>query len=735
MKNSTVFAALASIVAFLAFVNPYNYQEREAMILTGVMKFMDQVHYNPEMMNDELSAVIFDEYIESLDSRKRFLTQEEVDDLAQYRDKVDDQIKIKTFEMFEMSNDLIEKGMQRGQEIYADIDVSALDLTSNDKVDLDYENRERPKNEKELKKYWKQLITYDIISKVETKIDKQEKKMKAMSESTDEDKDEVASIDEKIKEPFVEKTRDEMIAEAIEDHTKNYTKWFKRLNKQRRSDRFEQYLNAITHQSDPHTTYFNPKKRDDFNINMGGKLEGIGARLQSDDDFIKIVSIVPGGPIWKTKKAEADDLIIAIQQEGEDEVLNLNGMRLDDVVSKIRGKKGTVITLTLRKKDGSEILLPIERDEVITEETLAKSLILDKVGSIENIGYIKLPKFYSSFEKKGGNSCAKDVASEIEKLKNVNVNGIILDLRNNTGGSLNDVVEMSGLFIEDGPIVQVKPRDRPAYVHLDKNSDVLYDGPLMILVNKYSASASEIIAAAMQDYKRAVVVGSTSTYGKGTVQRFYDLDRAFKGIEEYKPLGSLKMTTQKFFRVNGGSTQLIGVTPDIVLPDSYQFMKVGEKEYDHAMEWTEIDPVEYSQEVAQLDHIDEVAAASKKRVEKNNKFERVLANAERIKKYRDNASYSLNIDQFIKDMDQREEESKQYKDLYDTDIESLKISNLEVDMDNINFDESKQARNQDWLDGLKKDFYLEEALSIMKDMIRLEDSFATIEQKMESSQN
>ena len=732
MKNSAILLALASVIAFLAFISPFNFQEREAMILTGVMKFMDQVHYNPKMINDELSVVIFDEYIEALDSRKRFLTQEEVDELAQFRDKIDDQIKIKTFEMFEMSNELIEKGIQRGQRIYASIDVSALDLTSNDKVNLDYENRERPKNEKALKKYWEQLITYDIISKVETKIDKQVQKLQAMMlvpPAVD-----AAAVNSE-KEPYVEKKRNELIAEAIEDHTKNYKKWFKRLNKQRRSDRFEQYLNAVTHQSDPHTTYFNPKKRDDFNINMGGKLEGIGARLQADDDFIKIVSIVPGGPIWKTKKAEADDLIIAIQQEGEDEVLNLYGMRLDDVVSKIRGKKGTVITLTLRKKDGSEILLAIERDEVITEETLAKSLIINKVGSIENIGYIKLPKFYSSFEKKGGNSCAKDVASEIEKLKTVNVNGIILDLRNNTGGSLNDVVEMSGLFIKEGPIVQVKPRTRDAYVHRDKNPDVLYDGPLMILVNKYSASASEIIAAAMQDYKRAVIVGSTSTYGKGTVQRFYDLDRAFKGAEDYKPLGSLKMTTQKFFRVNGGSTQLIGVTPDIVLPDNYQYMDVGEKEYDHAMKWTEIDPVEYSQDVALLDHIDEVAATSKKRVDKNDKFTKVLANAERIKKYKDNSTYSLNIDQFIKEMDQREEDSEQYKDLYDTDIASLKISNLEADMDNINFDESKQARNQDWLDGMKKDFYLEEALSIMKDMIRLEDSFASIEQKLESSQN
>ena len=732
MKNSAILVALASVIAFIAFINPFNFQEREAMILTGVMKFMDQVHYNPKMINDELSVVIFDKYIEALDSRKRFLTQEEVDELAQFRDKIDDQIKIKTFEMFEMSNELIEKGIQRGQRIYASIDVSALDLTSNDKVNLDYENRERPKNEKALKKYWEQLITYDIISKVESKIDKQVQKLQAMMlvpPAVD-----TAAVNSE-KEPYVEKNRNELIAEAIEDHTKNYKKWFKRLNKQRRSDRFEQYLNAVTHQSDPHTTYFNPKKRDDFNINMGGKLEGIGARLQADDDFIKIVSIVPGGPIWKTKKAEADDLIIAIQQEGEDEVLNLYGMRLDDVVSKIRGKKGTVITLTLRKKDGSEILLAIERDEVITEETLAKSLIINKVGSIENIGYIKLPKFYSSFEKKGGNSCAKDVASEIEKLKTVNVNGIILDLRNNTGGSLNDVVEMSGLFIKEGPIVQVKPRTRDAYVHRDKNPDVLYDGPLMILVNKYSASASEIIAAAMQDYKRAVIVGSTSTYGKGTVQRFYDLDRAFKGAEDYKPLGSLKMTTQKFFRINGGSTQLIGVTPDIVLPDNYQYMDVGEKEYDHAIKWTEIDPVEYSQDVALLDHIDEVAATSKKRVDKNDKFTKVLANAERIKKYRDNSTYSLNIDQFIKEMDQREEDSEEFKDLYDTDIASLKISNLEVDMDNINFDESKQARNQDWLDGMKKDFYLEEALSIMKDMIRLEDSFASIEQKLESSQN
>lgn len=723
MRRPVILTTIFSFI-LLAFINPNLYQEREAMILHGVMQFMEQVHYSPEELNDDLSEAIFDEYIESLDARKRFLTQEDVDLLAKHRHQIDDQIRIKTFDLFDESDEVMTKALARAEKIYRNIDIDQINLRSDDTYELDFDEKERPKDEADLVKEWYKLVQYDLITRIETLIDKQEKKKESQEDGEEETEDDAKDM-----------TLDEMMVKAKEDHIEAYDKWFKRLTKQRRSDRFESYLNALTHQSDPHTTYFNPKEKQDFDINMGGKLEGIGARLQTDDDFTKVISVVPGGPAWKTKQVDVDDLIIAVQQEDEDVPVSLEGMRIDDVVSKIRGKKGTTVILTIRKQDGTEVILPIEREEVIMDESFARSLIIDDVNSIDNVGYIKLPKFYSSFEKEGGNSCAKDVAAEIEKLKALNVNGIILDLRNNTGGSLNDVVEMSGLFIEEGPIVQVKPRSKPAYVHKDRDDQVQYDGPLIVLVNGYSASASEILAAALQDYKRAVIVGSKSTYGKGTVQRFYDLDRAFKGNSDLKPLGSLKMTTQKFFRVNGGSTQLRGVTPDIILPDNFHYMDIGEKEYDHALQWTEIDPVDYSQSVARLNHIDEMAAASAARIEKHGKFNQVLANAKRLKSNKENLEFPLHLDQFIAQMDQREAEAKQYQDLYDTDLPNLRLTNLKVDMEAIQSDESKAARNEEWLKGLQKDFYVEEALAIMKDMIMLEDAFASVESKIGMNRN
>lgn len=731
MKIHFKILTLIAAACLVAFVNPFEHDEREAMILHGIDTFMSQVHFDPAKIDDELSAKILDTYIESLDSRKRFLLQSEIDMMQEQKYLIDDQMMTKTFELFNLSDSLMANALTRAQRIYSEIDTEQLDLNGAGSIDFDFENRTYPNSEQELKERWRNMAIYDIISKVENLIDKQDDRIEAMenADESDDDKKESDSKEEE-EEEFVPKTKEELVAEAIEDHKEGYEKWMKRLDQMRRSDRFESYLNAITHQSDPHTTYFNPKRKQDFDINMGGKLEGIGARLQTDDDYTKVISVVPGGPAWKTKKIEVDDLITAVQQEGEEEVVSLSGMRIDDVVSKIRGKKGTVVILTIRKKDGSEITVPIERDEIIMDESFARSLIIAQDDVIGNIGYIKLPKFYSSFEKEGGNSCAKDVAVEIEKLKAQNVNGIIIDIRNNTGGSLNDVVEMSGLFIEDGPIVQVKPRERPAYVHKDKDSGVLYDGPLMILTNNSSASASEILAAAMQDYKRAIVVGTKSTYGKGTVQRFYDLDRAFRGAEQYKPLGSLKVTTQKFYRVNGGSTQLKGVIPDIILPDSYHYMDIGEKEYDHPLAWSEIAPVEYTQDVAVLNRIPDLAAVSAARIANHPSFNRVLDNAQRLKRNKDEKVYSLNMDQYIQHMDQREEEAEEYKDLFDKDVKGLQLSNLEVDMPAINSDESKQARNEDWLENLQKDYYLEESLHIMKDMITMEETFASIENQI-----
>ena len=711
--SSKILALVSGIMILGSFIGqPIDHERREALILQGVLNFINVVHYELKPIDDDLSKYVFDNYLKSIDGGKRFLIESEIDQLKQYELDIDDQINATTFEFFDASVEIIDNAFDRVRTVYDEVVEMPIDFTLEEDIELDNDKKDWAKDEDQLKDYWRKTIKYNVMTRLDKKLEDQE------AEDFD---GEVKSIDT-------------LIVESIEKVKDNYERWFERLNKTRRSDRFESYIGSITRYFDPHTNYFNPKEKEDFDINMGGKLEGIGARLQSDGDYTKVTDIIPGGPAWKGKELEVDDRITKVRQENEEEAVNILGMRIDDVVQKIRGKKGTTVILSVKKKDGTYQDISIVRDIVDIDESKAKSLILNQAEVLNNVGYIKLPKFYSSFEKKDGNSCAVDVAEEIKKLKGYNVNGIILDLRNNTGGSLNDVVDMSGLFIEDGPIVQVKPRGRDPYVHADSEEDVLYDGPLIVMVNNVSASASEILAAALQDYGRAVIVGG-KTFGKGTVQRFYNLDRAYKGANELKPLGNIKMTMQKFFRVNGGSTQLRGVTPDILLPDNFKYIDYGEREYDNALAFTEIEPQEFSQNVVKLDHIDGMIAKSKLRVESDEQFQLIDENAKRVKENRDISVYSLNLDAYRARMDELEAESEKFDVIMKDSIQNFHVRNLDVDYEKIMIDESVKAKNDAWIKEVKKDIYLEETLHIMKDMIELEDSFALLEKKVISEKS
>ncbi|MEM9261792.1 MAG: S41 family peptidase, partial [Bacteroidota bacterium] len=347
----------------------------------------------------------------------------------------------------------------------------------------------------------------------------------------------------------------------------------------------------------PHTTYYRPKDKETFDIRFSGRLEGIGATLQNDDNYTKVSTIVVGGPAWKAKELEADDLIMAVRQEGEEKALDIKDMLVEDVVQFIRGDKGTTVFLKIKKPDGTIKEISIVRDVVVIDESYAKSLIIDGEGENEKVGFLSLPSFYADFNDENGRFSAKDVAAELQKLKDNDVNGIILDLRSNGGGSLKEVIDMAGFFIPEGPIVQVAGRGGKKRVMKDSDDRVLYDGPLVVLVNQYSASASEILAAALQDYGRAVIVGSNSTFGKGTVQSFLDLDRTIAGLPEVKPLGTVKLTMQKYYRVNGGSVQLRGVTPDIILPDSRALLETGERQQTAPLAWSQISPADFYQDV------------------------------------------------------------------------------------------------------------------------------------------
>lgn len=701
MRTSIIVIVAIAALALGAFYPKVDTQEKEEMILTAVQGFLNQVHFRPVDLNDEFSEAAFDYYLKTLDASKRFLTNAEIEELESFKFQIDDQARIKSFEFFNNSVELIDQAIVRAEDIFENVIDQEFDFSLDESLDLDAENRMYAKDEVELKEYWRQLIKYEILNRLENKIDEQDAD------------DEIEASDKK--------STEELEKEARESVEEIFEGWFKRLKKVRRSDRFEAYINTITHMNDPHSDYYNPKEKQDFDINMGGKLEGIGARLQSSKEYIKIVDIIPGGPAWKGKELQVDDLITKVRQDGEEETLDITGMRLDDVVQKIRGKKGTKVILTVKKPDGSFNEIEIVRDLVILEDGNAKSALLnlEDVDEMESkeIGYIYLPKFYDDFEAKDGRSCADHVAIELEKLDAQGVAGVILDLRNNGGGSLRDVVTMSGLFIEEGPIVQVRPRDGKPYVLKDDDKSVTYDGPLIVMVNNYSASASEILAAALQDYKRAVIVGSSSTFGKGTVQRFFDLDRAIRGNNELKPLGQVKITTQKFYRVNGGSTQLKGVTPDVILPDVYEKIKTGENRYDRPIEWSEIEPVEYGQMVYQVDFTGELQHKSKMRVDTSASFKMIRENAIRLKENQDDTKYPLSYDTYNTKVDEMDVEAAKYKNLFDVEVEGISASNLSQDLEKFNIDSSRMARNERWIEGLHKDIYLEETIRVMYDML------------------
>ncbi|HMQ63621.1 MAG TPA: carboxy terminal-processing peptidase, partial [Flavilitoribacter sp.] len=592
-RGTVFFSVLAAAALLMAAYFPKeNNEEKEAVLVRTIMRGLEYMHYQPPTIDDDFSHKAFDLYLDDIDSGRRFLTQGDVNKMKVFRNLIDDEATTGDLAFFDLSMDLLNEGLKKTQGYYREILASSFDFTKKEGFETDGKKRGFAKNDEDLREYWRQYLKYETLTRYADKLEAQGKKG----------------------EEAEKKSPEELEQAARKEVLDMLDKWYEALFKFKREERLSIYLNTLTSIYDPHTNYYRPIDKETFNIRFSGRLEGIGAQLTSEGEFTKVANIVVGGPAWRGKELEEGDFILKVAQ-GSNDPIDIKGWDLDDVVQQIRGNKGTEVKLTVKKKvDGSVKDISIIRDIVIIEDNFAKSLILDGASEGEKVGYIYLPSFYADFEHSDGRFCAADVEQEINKLKDAKVNGIILDLRNNGGGCLIDVVKMSGFFIEDGPIVQVKSRGQKPEVMMDTDSKVQYDGPLIVLVNYNSASASEILAAALQDYGRAVIVGSNSTYGKGTVQRFIDLDRTIRGFDNYKPLGELKLTVQKFYRINGGSTQLRGVTPDIVLPDSYYFIPTGEKETENAMAWSEINPVDYNQRVLKLDHLDQLKQRSEARV-------------------------------------------------------------------------------------------------------------------------
>jgi carboxyl-terminal processing protease len=690
--------------------------DKDIAILKSTLAYLERMHFEPIVLDDEFSKEAFDKYIKSLDRGKRLLILPEVEEMKKFQTQIDDQLKMGSLDLFELSFQLSVHGIERAESLYRKIiDQSQFSFETDEYFELDADKRIFANNAMELEKFWRNLLKHDVLSRYTREKSRQEKRLanEAVEDSEEEDffeEEEISDSEEWL-------TDQQLYDKACDAVKKNYDRWFKRMGKLKREDYFSLYVNAITETFDPHSNYFTPKNKDDFNTSMSGRLIGIGATLRTDDEYTKVMSVVPGGPAWKQKQLEVNDLILKVKQEGEEPV-DIMGMLIDEVVGMIRGEKDTKVTLTVRKVDGAIKEITIVRDEVIIDEGFVKSAIIDVPGVLDRVGYIRLPKFYADFERPEGASSAEDVAKELEKLKRASVNGIILDLRNNGGGSLRDVVQMSGLFIESGPIVQVKDRNRAPYSLNDRDSDVQYDGPLIVMVNSFSASASEILAAAMQDYNRAIIVGSESTFGKGTVQRFVGIDGRVVGRGS-DPLGDIKITTQKFYRVNGGSTQLKGVNADIVLPDTYMYIDVGEREYEKPMPWTEIEPVKYSQNVYLPVNKSTLKKLSNDRVSKNEVFTRIDQNAKILKEESEDSLVPLNFEKYYAELKATEERSKKFRNLFSAN-ESMKIRNPQEDLEYIQLDSSRIERNEDWFKSIRKDIYLEESVSILRDMIEIQ---------------
>jgi carboxyl-terminal processing protease len=631
-----------------------------------------------------------------MDPQKRYFLQQDIETLKAYEKQLDDQMKAGDFTFFNKMNDIFEIRLKEAEGFYQSLLEKPFDLNQDGTLETDAKKLNYCANSEELKERWRKTFVLSVLDEIYNAEDKQEKAAKDKK-------------DTKIE------TRDELEAKARKKLSDNYGKLFKRLMKQKREDRLEIYLNSITSAFDPHTNYFAPKEKKNFDIRMSGHLEGIGAQLQEDNGNTKVTHVVPGSPSWKQGELKENDLIIKVAQ-GDKEPVDIVNMDLDDVVQLIRGPKGTEVRLTIRKPDGKEKEISIIRDVVVMEETFAKSTIVQDKKTGLRIGFINLPSFYADFENPAGRRCSRDMRDEVRKLKAEKVDGIVIDLRNNGGGSLTDVVDIGGYFVKQGPMVQVKSRDANPYVMQDHDGGkVEYDGPMAVMVNSFSASASEILAAALQDYKRAVIIGDVSTFGKGTVQRFYDLDDALgANYKELKPLGSIKITQQKFYRVNGGATQLKGVIPDIILPDLYSYIPSGEKSEDYPMVWNEIPAADYAP-TNSIKNLKALANKSHKRVAKNDVFKLIDEEAKKAKSRKDESVYPLQYSKYKAKQDQYARLYKRIDDLY-KDTPDLDFNTLQADIKVMNGDTTKLNKFNDWYKGLKKDPYLAEVINVMKDM-------------------
>ena len=671
---------------------------REQVLTQMVMSSLSAWHYAPPTKTDRWSEQAYDLYLQAIDYNKRFFTQGDLKTLAAYRGKLDDEVRQGTHEFYDRSWEILSNRIREVQSYTESFLVEPFTFATDEYLETDPQKRDYPKDSPALKELWRKIVKAQTLS--------------VYLDLLLEAEGDPVGLEAQFKTIVQRPLEPELEREARAKVGKDLKRIFQRALAEKQEDRYARYLNALASSFDPHTNYFGPKVKEDFDIEMSGTLEGIGATLQEDGDHIKVVSIVPGGPSWRQGKLKAGDLILKVAQ-GDGEPVDLTNMPVDEAVQYIRGKKGTEVTLTIKKPDGQLEEITIVRDVVVIEETYAKSAVIKTGKTGPKVGYITLPSFYHDFNQPNGRTSSGDVRKELEKLKKEQVAGVVLDLRNNGGGALDDAVKMAGLFIESGPIVQSKDQKGDITVFRDPDAGIVYDGPLVVMVNSLSASASEIVAAALQDYGRAVIVGSDHTFGKGTVQGMvnldYFLDYLYPRQAAYKPLGSLKLTEEKYYRINGGATQLKGVESDLILPDPYAYLEIGEKYYDYPLPWDQVKALNYQEWTGGKWDLATLRAQSVQRIAANLNFDTVQKNIELVCKQQEESLQPLKLAKFLERERKARLEAEQLNKTPDLS------SGVEFKL--LNGQAQNAELEQEWLKQLETDFYLEESVNVILDMM------------------
>jgi len=691
LRSNYLFVIFPLLIIGFAITNKKFSDPNKDRLLMEVVKYVvEKGHYKKISIDDNLSENLYHSFIKQLDNQKRFFLKSDIREFEKYKYLLDDQIKEYDLSFFNLVYQRSKIRIEEAKSYYEELVNNKFNFNLNENIDLDFEKKEYARSKSEIKNRWRKQLKFSTLDIATLKLG-----------------DSLSVINDRI--------YNESIA-IVKKNTEDYFEFITDLD---RDDWYSNYLNAFLTQLDPHTYYFQPEDKERFDVNISGKFTGIGARLTKTEGNIKVVEIIIGGPVWKDKLLDVGDIIIKVAQENEEPV-DIVGMKVDDAIKLIKGPEKSIVSLTVKKLDGSIKEVQITRALVELEELYAKSTLIEEDDI--RYGYISLPKFYVDFSNYKNRNSAEDVKNEIIKLKNNGIEGLILDLRNNGGGSLQSVVDMTGLFIEKGPIVQVKSIGNRKQVLYDRNSEIVWDGPLVILINEMSASASEILAAALQDYERAVILGSKKTFGKGTVQNVIDLNKFISNSDF--DLGALKITTDKFYRINGESVQLEGVKSDVIVPDSYMHIFNGEKDEENPLAWDKIDPAMYNPWINK-GSLDFISSNAQSRVNENNYLKLISKRADWIEKQQKNKTIPLKFLTYQNYLDENKNKTKEFESLskYSNDL-NFKL--LKSEKDYIMSNKELLSNRNRWHKNLTKDIYISEGVNILKQLSLINSNSETI---------